>query len=85
LIGRQVGADFDLYQAITNLLMVVDQSVPARTRFMLMRRHHFLALILIVLAVLIAAITFKARKATGQTVDRPDVGEWCQVLAAAVA
>jgi len=52
---------------------------------MLMRRHHFLALILIVLAVLIAAITFKARKATGQTVDRPDVGEWCQVLAAAVA
>ena len=53
---------------------------------MLMRRHHFLALVLIVLAVLVAAITFKARKATGQTVDRQHhVGEWCQVLAAAVA
>ena len=38
---------------------------------MLMRRHHFLALALIVLAVLIAAITFKARKATGQTVEVP--------------
>jgi hypothetical protein len=56
--------DFDLHQSHPK--SVHGSRAVSRRRSMLMRRHHFLALALIILAVLIAAITFKARKAAGQ-------------------
>ena len=35
-----------------------------------MRRHHFLVLAFAIIAVLVAAMTFRARKAAGQAVDQ---------------